>query len=59
MKTISEIGRIYKALYTSYEMLEKEKAPQEEALASLKEAEHSLQNAIKYVLLQNGRRVEK
>lgn len=56
MKTITELGRIYKALSSSYEILEQEAVREKHALESLKEAEERLNSAIKYMLLQNRRR---
>ncbi|MCJ8006632.1 hypothetical protein ACFFF5_02070 [Lederbergia wuyishanensis] len=56
-QTLNEMEIISKAIYSSYDLLKKEEVLAENALASLKEAEESLNKAIEYVL--SNRRTER
>lgn len=56
-QTMNEMEIISKAIYSSYDLLKKEDEIAKNALASLKEAEESLNKAIEYVL--SNRRIER
>jgi len=56
-QTMNEMEIISKAIYSSYDLLKNEKELTVNALASLKEAEESLNRAIEYVL--SNRRTER
>ncbi|MBS4194455.1 hypothetical protein [Lederbergia citri] len=56
-QTMNEMEIISKAIYSSYSLLGKEEQLPETALASLKEAEKSLNKALEYIL--SNRRIER
>ncbi|MBS4176608.1 hypothetical protein [Lederbergia citrea] len=52
-RNLADFERITKAIYSSYELLREKEQPPQMALDSLREAEHSLNKAIDFLLSQD------